>query len=182
MTDQTTSLTALASRPIYLVYLSVCSLLVGLLIAPFVLPSISAPDPHVVAQTLEDDHSTHFTHDHTMHSATIEIPAARAPEISIEMVKDIGSGWNLFIETKNFTFTPRFANEASVPNEGHAHIFLNGEKIGRLYGNAYHIADLEPGSHVISVSLNGNAHETFTVDGIPIEAEIQFVQPMPHDG
>ncbi|MEM1387031.1 MAG: hypothetical protein AAF748_03835 [Pseudomonadota bacterium] len=164
--------------PIYVVYWTTCSVLAGLLLAPAVLPSITAPSPMVV-HTAPVDHATHLTHDHTAHDTLYPVPAEGAPQIEISVEKDGGAGWNLYVETENFTFTPRAVNAPTRPNEGHAHIYINDEKLGRLYGGAYHIADLPPGTHVISVSLNGNAHEVFAVDGVPIAAEVTLVQPAP---
>lgn len=42
--------------------------------------------------------------------------------------------------------------------EGHAHIYIDDVKIGRVYGEWYHLAtanlNLSPGSHVVRVDLN----------------------------
>ena len=102
---------------IYLGYWTVFVLFVGMLIGTQVL-SLQAPD---VPEALEEDHSTHLTHDHTMHSERISVPAATAPKLSIDVVKDSSAGWHLFVQTENFAFTPENDNAAEVANQGHAH-------------------------------------------------------------
>ena len=86
------------------------------------------------------------------------------------MVKDTQSGWNVFLDVSDFTFTPRNVNLAHVPNEGHAHLYVDGVKVARLYDSSFHLARLPPGDHVISVSLNANDHSELALGGTPISA------------
>ena len=46
-----------------------------------------------------------------------------------------------------------------------AHLYINGEKVARLYGPWYHIAYLEPGKNEILVTLNANNHGEYLHDG-----------------
>ncbi|MEM8775721.1 MAG: hypothetical protein AAGF53_11855 [Pseudomonadota bacterium] len=134
--------------------------------------------PSILAEPPIEDHTDHFTHEHAQHShATLDVDPASAPKITIDVTKDAKSGWNVIIETQNFRFTPEAVNGDNVPNEGHAHIYVNGEKQARLYGNAYHLADLPSGEHEISVSLNANDHSTLAIEGKPIEARVTVTQP-----
>ena len=57
-----------------------------------------------------------------------------------------------------------------VLGEGHAHIYVDGDKLGRLYTDWFHIASLEPGIHEIRVSLNGNNHAPYYYAGMPVES------------
>jgi len=54
---------------------------------------------------------------------------------------------------------------AHVPSEGHAHLYIDGKKVTRLYGEWYHIPSLSPGTHKITVTLNANSHEDLMVKG-----------------
>ena len=94
---------------------------------------------------------------------------AKRPSLQARVARDPVSGWNLEIVTENFAFAPGAAGLASIPGEGHAHVYLNGEKIARVYGNWYHIASAPSGDILLRVSLNDNAHHPLYLDGEPIE-------------
>lgn len=79
-------------------------------------------------------------------------------------------GWNLEVQVSNFTFAPSQVNQASIPTEGHAHLYIDGVKITRLYASWYYLESLAPGTHAITVNLNANGHETLMHNGQPIAA------------
>jgi len=65
----------------------------------------------------------------------------------------------------------RNASGAHVPGEGHLHISVNGQKIGRLYGTATHIPALPDGEVEIRVAAYTNDHMMYVDgDGEPIDA------------
>ncbi len=74
-------------------------------------------------------------------------------------------GWNLNIETTNFTFAPETVNQESSPNQGHAHLYINGEKITRIYSNWYHLPELPKGDNEIKITINTNLHEDLIYQG-----------------
>lgn len=88
-----------------------------------------------------------------------------APSVELKVTKDNKAGYNIFIDTKNFTFTPENVGKANVANQGHAHLYVNGEKIARVYGHWYYIPLLEPGRNDIRVTLNANNHEEYAISG-----------------
>jgi len=115
------------------------------------------------------------THDH---SALVNSPSGpEAPSVEIHVTPDAMSGWNLQVETKNFRFAPEHASGADQPGEGHAHVYVNGEKITRLYGSWLHLADLPEGESEVKVSLSSNSHGTIAVDGVPVEARVVVSAP-----
>lgn len=119
------------------------------------------------------DHSNPAHHGaHTAaHDTPLEIPAENAPEVQIALHPDPKSGINLHIKTQNFTFAPLSASRDHIPGEGHAHLYINGTKQGRLYGPWHHIAALPPGGDVeIKVTLNANDHRALTLNGAEISA------------
>jgi hypothetical protein len=61
-------------------------------------------------------------------------------------------------------------------NTGHGHLYVNGMKIARLYGSYFHIPDLPPGEHEISVSLSSNDHSYYTINGKRIAAQVTVKQ------
>ena len=82
-------------------------------------------------KTSHDDHDSH-NHDngHTAHShEPIEVNKdLPIPILSIEVVKDPKSGWNLFLNIENFKFNAEAASTEHVDGEGHAHLYINEKK------------------------------------------------------
>jgi hypothetical protein len=91
--------------------------------------------------------------------------AAQRPSVEIKIHRDPVSGWNIEVITENFRFSPEHAGRKHVPGEGHAHLYIDGVKITRLYGRWYYLGTLSPGTHEIEVTLNANSHDDFTVHG-----------------
>ena len=81
------------------------------------------------------------------------------------MHKDAVKGWNLEVKVTNFKFAPERINTDSSVNEGHAHLFVNGKKVTRLYGSWYYLDNLESGNNEVSVTLNTNNHEDLAKNG-----------------
>ena len=93
-----------------------------------------------------------------------------APQLSIEIVADPASGWNLQIVTRNFRFAPESASLSHVDGEGHAHIYVNGTKVARHYGEWFHIAEFPRGDNTVEVTLNANDHRLLAVGDEPLRA------------
>jgi hypothetical protein len=105
----------------------------------------------------------------SMRHGTLEVgDAIAAPTVKLTVLKDPKAGWNLHVQVENFRFAPERASTAHVPGEGHAHLFIDGKKITRLYGEWYHIPTLAPGTRKIAVTLNANSHEDLTIKGKPV--------------
>ncbi len=149
----------------------------------------SAEDKSTIPETAiqKEDMSEH-SHDgksenNQSHLHSIfEIPeGSPVPEIeNLKITKDIKSGWNLSFGTKNFTFSPERASGEHIYGEGHAHLYIDEEKITRLYSNNYYLGDLEEGEHTIKITLNTNDHKDYTYNGEVISAS-QTVTDMHHN-
>jgi uncharacterized Zn-binding protein involved in type VI secretion len=105
----------------------------------------------------------HGEHDHKK----MEVPKGQPiPSVKLIVTPDAKKGWNLEIKTTNFKFAPEKVNDKSMStSEGHAHLYINGKKVARLYGNWYYIESLPAGENKIMVSLNTNNHADITVNG-----------------
>ncbi len=101
-----------------------------------------------------------------------EVEAEVAPTVKVLADEDELGGWNVKIVTENFEFAPQDVNEASEAGTGHAHIWVDGEKIGRVYSNYYHLGSLGDGEHEITVTLNTNMHMDYAVDGEVVQDSI----------
>ena len=102
---------------------------------------------------------------HGAHGDLLEVPAVSAPAIEVEVTADPVAGYNLRVATQNFKFAPRRAGLENEPGRGHAHVYLNGQKLARLYGRWMHLASLPRGDVEIEVTLNANDHRTLAVEG-----------------
>lgn len=113
------------------------------------------------------------TNGHGGHSAhtQIEVPPGQpVPSVKLIVHPDTMKGWNLEIQTTNFAFAPERVNTKGLVSEGHAHLYVDGKKVTRLYGNWYYLDRLSPGEHTIRVTLNTNAHQDLMYNGKLIEA------------
>ncbi len=107
------------------------------------------------------------------HSKAIEVPAGTpVPAVSVRVDTDSVRGWNLYVGTANFTFTPADVNGESRPTGGHAHLYINDKSVQRIYSTWTHLPDLPAGKNEIRVTLNANGHETLTTQGAPIEETV----------
>ncbi len=104
------------------------------------------------------------------HDTPFEVDATTAPTLDIALSKDPMSGYNLHVMVTNFEFSPQQASRAHAPGQGHAHVYVNGAKQGRLYGPWVHLAALPKGKVTVEVTLNSNNHQPLSVNGIPIKA------------
>lgn len=104
-------------------------------------------------------------------------PLDELPSVWMDINKDPMGGYNLHFTLRNFKFTPENVNSGVVYNEGHAHLHVNGEKVGRIYSEWYYLAPLPPGTYEITVTLNSNDHEDFVIRGVPIEDSKTIVVP-----
>lgn len=112
-----------------------------------------------------------------MHGTPRDVPAGvPAPTVDIQVTPDPKSGWNLHVVATNFVFAPWNASGEHVWGEGHAHLYIDDVKVGRLYTEWYHIAALAEGTHTVHVTLNGNDHMDLAVDGELVEDTVTIVQ------
>lgn len=127
-----------------------------------------------IAKTVDSDNvSTNSTETTTSHAHTekYEVTEAEAPKLELVVSEDKKSGYNIKVIATDFTFTPEHVNEENVMNEGHAHLYIDGEKIARLYGPYYHWDGSFEGSKEFKVTLNANDHSEYAINGETIEAK-----------
>ena len=123
-------------------------------------------------------------------AASADEPGSQAHHEPIESEKHVSlkvgavaedeGGVNLFFLTRSWTWSPENVNNSHVPGEGHAHIYVDGVKVGRSYGPYHYLSGLEPGERHIRVTLNSNDHSALTHGGQPVEASTMVTVPR-HD-
>ena len=131
----------------------------------------------------QDNHEHHH-HDSSVEESTMDMHHHKTvmieegqpvPDIDLVVYPDSIKGWNLEIKLDNFQLTPQNVNNENQLNQGHAHLFINGEKVTRLYGNWYYLDNLAVGSNEIKVNLNTNRHESLMYQGKMIE-DVEIVE------
>lgn len=155
-----------------LVIAVVASLLLGFG-AGFALNSQSDHDhSHHDDEKMSESHSHsdgEMSHDHGM----FMVDAANAPTVDFTVEEDAKSGWNVTLTTTNFAFAPQSVNGENVAGEGHAHLYVDGKKVARLYGSSYHYDGSFDGTKTFKVTLNANDHSEYAVGDEVIAAEKQ---------
>lgn len=137
--------------------------------------STTTTAPSTTTMAIDDEGKSDHDHSH----GTVEWVGAAVPEVALEVVEDPKSGWNVFADVTGFVFAPKHASGEHVDGEGHAHIDLDGERLARVYGTAWHISELDPGAHEISFTLAANDHNVYTVDGEALTASATVDVPVP---
>lgn len=103
---------------------------------------------------------------------------APAPELSIEVRRAEDGSWTVALTTANFVFDPEVEMPVHVPGHGHGHLYLDGLKLQRVYGDTARIGQLPPGRYTVMVSLNTNTHDAYlTPDGEQLAAAVTITEP-----
>jgi len=108
------------------------------------------------------------------HSRYIEWEGSVKPSIEIRIERCDNFGWIVIYEISNFKFNFDSVSESHVQGEGHAHLFINGTKINRLYGPPYYLNNFNLGGNTVRITLNSNNHSPYTIDGKMIEKTISI--------
>lgn len=93
------------------------------------------------------------------------------PDLDLALIPDSVAGQNLQMTLSGFIFTPTTVGGTDTPGEGHAHVYLNGQKVGRAYGTWMHLPAAQTGD-VIRVTLNGDSHAGWIGPNGPLAADI----------
>lgn len=99
---------------------------------------------------------------------------AQVPTLAVTATKHDGA-WLLTLDTTGFTFTAFCLPTAEPAPIGHAHIILNGQKIGSAYVPIYDLGVLPPGLHRITVILRAQDHRALLGPHGLIEADLTLI-------
>ncbi len=91
------------------------------------------------------------------------------PALHVEVLPDPAGGRVLHTMVENFRLAPEHVSTEHVDGEGHMHLYIDGTKITRLYGEWYVLPTLDPGTHEIRVELSANDHSVMVIDDAPVE-------------
>ena len=108
-----------------------------------------------------------------------------APTVTATAAWDsMGGGINVHIITTNFTFAPESVGKGYVAGQGHAHLTIDGNDVGRAYGPWVFIPtrDFGDGDHTLVVGLEANDHGDYMVgadnmSGNDVDVDVKFTVP-----
>lgn len=130
----------------------------------------------VVARAVWAQEPAMMDHSHMPIAVPAGVPL---PALSLAITRDAMSGFNLTLHTDRFVLRSPPGGEPTMQElmaapidratgyiEGHAHLYVNGEKIQRLYGHEVHLpgALLREGINQVTVSLNNHGHMYWTIE------------------
>lgn len=124
---------------------------------------VSSSPPHIIDAPSsvggQAKHATPKVDTHAHVERPVD-PALPIPSVKITLHPDTMGGYNLQATLTNFTVTPQDAGDAPKANEGHMHVYINGTKVGRMYGEWMYLkADLfSKEANQVDVTLNANDH------------------------
>ncbi len=131
---------------------------------------------HVFASDPAAHESDGHGHDHDGTAAKTVVSDSLV-SVAITAEPDASGGVDVNIATEGFRFAPDLVDQPHEPGVGHAHIYVDGEKISRVFESTYHIAALPPGEHEIRVSLNTNDHSELEFEGARVESIVSVTVP-----
>jgi len=112
------------------------------------------------------------------HGAMPGLAADPAPTVTLTAPNGTGpDGFPIAIETADILFREVPEGTPHVPGEGHAHVYLNGLKLGRAYAATMGIGTLPPGAYRLTVAINTHDHRPYLSDGTPVTDSLAFTIP-----
>lgn len=112
-----------------------------------------------------------------MHGMGESVSSNPSPTLEFSELVPSLDGFPIRVVTTNFEFKQLGGTgpmPSHKPGEGHAHLYLNGLKLGRMYKPEASIGQLMPGSYNLTVSLNSNDHRAYLANGSPVKANHEF--------
>ena len=107
-------------------------------------------------------------HQHAHGAATT--PAVEPyPSVSLRILDDPAGGWLLHSAPSNFRIAPENVSTAHVDGEGHMHLYVDGVKVMRLYGEWHQMPPLAADTHEVRVELSSNDHSAMAIDGVVVD-------------
>jgi hypothetical protein len=131
----------------------------------------------VKGENIGDTVTVEVTDRRPMHEEQPPVEASPPMTVELRVQDDPVGGWNLFVDTVGFRWAPEKAGLETAGGEGHAHLHIDGLKTARIYGPATYLGSLDPGTHTVMVSLNGNNHAPYLVAGEPVTAVVTVAVP-----
>ena len=142
-------------------------------------PLVEGESPYTeeAPMAMSDSHIHEDGQEHD-HSKQMDMSGDSAPFVDLNVIPLSDGSYNIRVQTLNFIFAPQNVNQEPIAGEGHAHLYVDGLKIARLYGEWFHLEALPKNAEVISVNLYANNHQALSVDGIEVSDMVMVADLM----
>jgi len=109
------------------------------------------------------------------HDMTGGIQVDPSPQIQLNATDGFDTdGSEIVVTVENFDFTLIDESAPHVANQGHAHVYLNGLKLGRIFEPSFSLGPVVEGSYDLKVALNSNNHSPYMTNGAAVAATLSF--------
>lgn len=110
------------------------------------------------------------------HPHQVEITdEAQVPSVSIQAEAASLGGWNLYLQTSNFTFLSPDELPPTIGTSGYAGLSIDGVEITRLYDSWYYLPPRAAGIYQVEVVLYASNQARFAHLGMPIADSYELV-------
>lgn len=94
-----------------------------------------------------------------------QIEAENLTKSNIEVSRNmVGNELHLDFDLADFQLSFENVGKEKVEGQGHIHLYIDGEKVMKIYETHYVWKNLEPGRHHVRVELAHNDHEPYGVE------------------
>jgi hypothetical protein len=100
---------------------------------------------------------------YTSQSNQIEAENLRQSNMEVSH-KVVGNDLHLKFDLANFELSFENVGKEKVKDQGHIHLYIDGDKVMKIYKPDYVWKDLETGRHHVRVELAHNNHEPYGVE------------------
>jgi hypothetical protein len=98
-------------------------------------------------------------------SQTEQIESQHHPQATMNIKHEvIGKDLHLHVELSNFQLSLNSMDKESELGQGHIHLYVDDEKVTKIFEPEYVLKGLEPGVHLIRLELAHNDHESYGVE------------------
>ncbi|MEO1524153.1 MAG: YHYH protein [Planctomycetota bacterium] len=149
--------------------------------------NVTSESTEEISETALAQHgNSSLTHGDHSHSGVVQWLGHTAPRLHLG-ASTSESGLTISFEVTPFDLSEDAVDGPHFDGQGHLHLYVNGEKVSRIFGGTYELTDLDGDHHVITADMNSNDHRTYLYHGEKIETTIEvysedFIGPIPELG
>jgi hypothetical protein len=143
-------------------------------------PLVAGENPYTeeASMVMNSDAHIHDDGEQHDHSKQMDMSGDSAPVVDLSVIPLGDGSHNIRVQTLNFIFAPQNVNQDPRAGEGHAHLYVDGVKIARLYGEWFHIESLPENAEMITLSLYANNHQVLSANGVEISDMVMVADLM----
>ena len=109
------------------------------------------------------------------HGGSGGVSVTPSPKLSVSAPNGFSEdGFDIKLEVEDFSFVLAPDDAQHIPNEGHAHVYLNGLKLGRLYNSKFTLGAIPADEYELRVALNSNDHRPYLNEGSAVQDAQSF--------